>query len=62
MPYLNCPRCGLTIKLRASFLAIEHCPRCRARAKLLSPLYVTRLPARLDPDREIKRQRDHLER
>jgi len=37
---LSCPRCGLTITPRARWLAIEHCPRCLARA---------RLPVRLIP-------------
>lgn len=31
MSHLNCPHCGLTVRLRASFLALEHCPRCLAR-------------------------------
>jgi hypothetical protein len=37
---LRCPRCGLSIRPRASWLTIEHCPRCIARdrtpVKLLS--------------------------
>ena len=31
MSYVNCPSCGLAIELRASFLALRHCPRCVAR-------------------------------
>jgi hypothetical protein len=30
----NCPRCGLSITPRVRWLAIEHCPRCMARAHL----------------------------
>jgi hypothetical protein len=28
---LRCPRCGLRLRPRASWLTIEHCPRCIAR-------------------------------
>jgi hypothetical protein len=31
MSYVSCPRCGLTVRLRAAFLALDHCPRCLAR-------------------------------
>jgi hypothetical protein len=31
MSYVNCARCGLTVRLRAAFLALDHCPRCLAR-------------------------------
>jgi hypothetical protein len=31
MSYMHCPRCGLSIRLRAPFLTLEHCPRCLAR-------------------------------
>jgi hypothetical protein len=31
MSYVNCPRCGLTVRLRASVVALGHCPRCLAR-------------------------------
>ena len=31
--HLNCPRCGLTIRPRAEWLAVEHCPRCLARRR-----------------------------
>jgi anti-anti-sigma factor len=32
MPYMmKCPSCGLSLRLSASFLAIENCPRCLAR-------------------------------
>jgi hypothetical protein len=32
--FLTCPRCGLRIGPRAPWLAIEHCPRCLAHARL----------------------------
>jgi hypothetical protein len=38
MSYLHCGRCGLQIRIQASFMRIEHCPRCLARSSTLSPL------------------------
>jgi hypothetical protein len=32
--FLKCPRCGLSIRPRASWLTIEHCPRCIARDRV----------------------------
>jgi hypothetical protein len=46
MPYLNCSRCGLSIRPRHRLLAIEHCPRCIARARVAVPMVESRLPAR----------------
>jgi len=43
--FLNCPRCGLTIKLRASWLAIRFCPRCLARSQSVVELFSSALPA-----------------
>jgi hypothetical protein len=31
---LSCPRCGLSISPRVHWLAIEHCPRCLAHARV----------------------------
>ena len=31
--YQSCPRCGLSIELRSAWLAVQHCPRCVARAR-----------------------------
>jgi hypothetical protein len=45
-PYLNCPRCGLSIAVRSRWLAITHCPRCVARARTVVELFSSRLPAR----------------
>jgi len=33
MSYLHCGRCGLQIRIQASFMRIEHCPRCLARER-----------------------------
>lgn len=45
--HLNCPRCGLTITPKARWLALEHCPRCIATAKVAISLFASPLP----PDR-----------
>ncbi|MEA2479125.1 MAG: hypothetical protein QOJ07_1047 [Thermoleophilaceae bacterium] len=44
--YYNCPRCALSIRVRAEFLAMRNCPRCMARAHLTVPLYETPEPVR----------------
>jgi hypothetical protein len=33
-PFLNCPRCGLSIRPKARWMTVEHCPRCLARARV----------------------------
>ena len=56
--YLNCPRCGLSVRSKANWLAVEHCPRCIARRGALVRLFASTLPAdvlyaedtRPDPD------------
>ena len=49
--FLNCPRCGLSIRSRASWLAVEHCPRCLARARIAVRLFSSPLPvAELYPE------------
>jgi hypothetical protein len=35
MSYMTCPRCGLTVRIRVPYLALERCPRCIARARAL---------------------------
>ena len=55
MPYLNCPRCALSIRIAADYLAMTHCPRCLARARVPVPLYETPAPARVDLFRRPKR-------
>jgi len=42
--FLNCSRCGLSIRLRFASLQLEHCPRCLARARLLQPLFRSSAP------------------
>ncbi len=44
MDYMTCTRCGLTIRLRAPYLTVEHCPRCIARAGLVRPMQLTEGP------------------
>jgi hypothetical protein len=43
--FLNCPRCGLTITLRAPWLAIRFCPRCLAQSRSVVELFSSPLPA-----------------
>lgn len=42
--FLNCSRCGLSIRVRFASLEVEHCPRCLVRARLLQPLFRSPLP------------------
>lgn len=44
MNYLACTRCGLTIRLRAPYPTIKHCPRCIARARIALPMEPTEGP------------------
>ena len=41
MSYLSCPRCRLTIRIRAPYLVMRNCPRCLARAGLPTPMYAS---------------------
>jgi len=43
--HLNCPRCRLTITPRASWLTVEHCPRCMARSHVAVRMFSSSLPA-----------------
>lgn len=45
--YLNCPRCGLSIRLGSSFRTFRDCPRCLARAGTAVRLFGSGLPAHL---------------
>jgi hypothetical protein len=38
MNYMTCSRCGLTVRLRAPYLTVKHCPRCIARARIALPM------------------------
>lgn len=42
--FLNCSRCGLSIRVRFASLEVEHCPRCLVRERLLQPLFRSPLP------------------
>ena len=44
-PYLICPRCRLSIRLRGPSLRIVHCPRCVAHTRTLVELFASALPA-----------------
>lgn len=39
MSLLHCPHCRLTIRPRATFLAMAHCPRCLARRRVAQPMH-----------------------
>jgi hypothetical protein len=41
--FLNWPRCGLSIRPKVHWLALEYCPRCRARIPVR--LFSSALPA-----------------
>ncbi len=43
--YLNCPRCGLTMRPKQNWLTVEHCPRCIARRRVVVRLFASTLPA-----------------
>ena len=63
--FLNCPRCGLSIRVRAPWLAVEHCPRCLARARtpvrlFFSPLSAEGLDAKGSRQMPTGTRRPHL--
>jgi hypothetical protein len=43
--FLNWPRCGLSIRPKVHWLALEYRPRCRARARIPVRLFSSALPA-----------------
>jgi hypothetical protein len=43
--FLNCPRCGLNIQPKVSWMTVEYCPRCMARARIPVKLFSSTLPA-----------------
>ena len=54
LPFLNCPRCGLSISLRSRSPANAHCPRCLGRNGTIVELFSSRLPAAaLDADNSL---------
>jgi hypothetical protein len=44
-PFLNCPRCGLSIRPKTRWMTIEQCPRCLARARVAVKMFSSALPA-----------------
>jgi hypothetical protein len=44
MSYLTCPRCRLSIHVRAPYLMLRNCPRCLGRVGLPTPMYVSSGP------------------
>lgn len=44
-PFLHCPRCGLSLKPRASWLEVDYCPRCLGRARIAVKLFSSPLSA-----------------
>lgn len=38
---MNCPRCGLSVRLVAPYMLVERCPRCLARRRHIVEMYVT---------------------
>jgi hypothetical protein len=38
MAYLHCGRCGLEIRIQATYLTIDNCPRCVARNATVVPM------------------------
>lgn len=45
MTYQHCPRCRLAIRCRTSYLTLTSCPRCLARAGIVSPMFSSPLSA-----------------
>jgi hypothetical protein len=44
-PFSNCPRCGLSIRPKARWMVVEHCPRCLARARVAVKMFSSPLRA-----------------
>ncbi|HEY1519177.1 MAG TPA: hypothetical protein VGF91_22290 [Solirubrobacteraceae bacterium] len=38
---MNCPRCGLSVRLVAPYMLVERCPRCLAHRRHIVAMYVT---------------------
>ena len=47
MAYLNCPTCRLTVYSPIASVAVQDCPRCRAKLGKVSRLFRSALPPRL---------------
>ncbi len=44
MSQMKCSRCGLSVRLRAAYLALERCPRCLAREGISVPMEIFARP------------------
>jgi anti-sigma B factor antagonist len=44
MPYMNCPRCGLSVRLRPPYLTLQRCPRCIAKFGISVPMQISEGP------------------
>jgi len=44
-PFLKCPRCGLAVRPKISWLMVEYCPRCLAQARIAVRLFSSTLSA-----------------
>lgn len=54
MSFMNCPRCGLSVRLVAPYMLVERCPRCPAHRRQIVEMTVTATlptPPRSPPDR-----------
>jgi Zn-finger nucleic acid-binding protein len=58
MPYLNCPRCKLSILIQNANLAIERCPRCLARSGRVAKLQMADRPLSARPRAPARRPRE----
>ncbi len=45
MSYMKCSRCGVSVRMRAAYLALERCPRCLARAGVSVPMEIFERPS-----------------
>ncbi len=62
MSYMTCPRCGLSIRLRAPYLTLEGCPRCLARRRVSIQMDISEQPRDVVVERGRPRDDGHNER
>jgi Zn-finger nucleic acid-binding protein len=49
---LSCPSCRFSIRPRAAFLSVDHCPRCLATRHVAEPLRVIEGQRSLHPTQD----------
>jgi anti-anti-sigma factor len=49
--HIHCPRCGLRVRVRVSYLTLEHCPRCLARHHVIEKMILSRSGPPTGPER-----------